>query len=504
MNEFNIKHPSHWEGLVRLLSNILPIGKAWLGFGGLLLVFLFSLVSCNDDDTFTTSQQNRLYIPEDTLKMDTIFAKIPAPSKDFWIYNNSGDGIRCANVRLQKGNQSGFRVNVDGIYLGEKTGYQTSDIEVRNNDSIRVFVEVTSPDNSSELYKELDDNLIFRLESGVEQVVNLNAFAWKADMVRNLEVKSDTIIDTTVSGRALVVYCGITVDSLATLTIAPGTTIFFHDDAGIDVKGKLICQGTAEKNITLRGDRLDDILKDLPYNRMPGRWQGIHFHGGSYDNIIEYTDLHSGYDAVVCDSSDVSRRKLTINSSTIHNCDGYGILSNNANVYVANTQITNAYMGGVAVYGGEMSLIHNTIAQFYWVNTKKYIGEALYFSNKLGEHFYPLTNLEVKNCIITGLGDEVGVGKNDSVAFNYHFYNSVLRTDSTKVENRENIIWEGVNDTTFVGEKNFVMVDRSLLQYDFHLDSLSKANGSADVRWMLPLNREGVARDEKKLNMGCY
>ena len=115
MNEFNIKHPSHWEGLVRLLSNILPIGKAWLGFGGLLLVFLFSLVSCNDDDTFTTSQQNRLYIPEDTLKMDTIFAKIPAPSKDFWIYNNSGDGIRCANVRLQKGNQSGFRVNVDGI-----------------------------------------------------------------------------------------------------------------------------------------------------------------------------------------------------------------------------------------------------------------------------------------------------------------------------------------------------------------------------------------------------
>ena len=504
MNEFNIKHPSHWEGLVRLLSNIHPIGKAWLGFGGLLLVFLFSLVSCNDDDTFTTSQQNRLYIPEDTLKMDTIFAKIPAPSKDFWIYNNSGDGIRCANVRLQKGNQSGFRVNVDGIYLGEKTGYQTSDIEVRNNDSIRVFVEVTSPDNGSELYKELDDNLIFRLESGVEQVVNLNAFAWKADMVRNLEVKSDTIIDTTVSGRALVVYGGITVDSLATLTIAPGTTIFFHDDAGIDVKGKLICQGTAEKNITLRGDRLDDIIKNVPYDRMPGRWQGIHFHGGSYDNIIEYTDLHSGYDAVVCDSSDVSRRKLTINSSTIHNCDGYGILSNNANVYVANTQITNAYMGGVAVYGGEMYLIHNTIAQFYWVNTKKYKGEALYFSNKLGEHFYPLTNLEVKNCIITGLGDEVGVGKNDSVAFNYHFYNSVLRTDTTKVENRENIIWEDLKDTTCGSEKNFVMVDNQHQQFDFHLDSLSKANGAGNAQWMLPLNREGLPRDEKKLNVGCY
>jgi hypothetical protein len=437
--------------------------------------------------------------------MDTVFAKIPAASKDFWIYNHSGDGIRCANVRLQKGNQSGFRVNVDGIYLGEKTGYQTSEIEVRKGDSIRVFVEVTSPDNGSELYKELDDNLIFRLESGVEQVINLNAFAWKADVVRNLEVKSDTIIDTTVSGRALVVYGGITVDSLATLTIAPGTTIYFHDDAGIDVKGKLICQGTADKNITLRGDRLDDILKNkhLPYDRMPGRWQGIHFHSGSYDNVIEYTDLHSGYDAIVCDSSDVNQTKLTVNSSTIHNCDGYGMYLNNSKVYVANTQITNAYCGCVAVYGGEVSLIHNTIAQFY--SLKVGSQAALSFGNQIGNLSYPLTKLEVKNCIITGFaGNQVKNEKNDSVAFNYRFYNSVLRTDSTKVENRENIIWENVKDTVSAGYKNFKTIDDSLQQYDFHLDSLSKANGAADARWMLPLNREGVARDEKKLNMGCY
>ena len=200
------------KSTAKLLSKIRPLGgwgglffgKAWLG-----LFLLLFCVSCNDDDTFTTSPSNVLSMPFDTLKMDTVFAKIPAASKDFWIYNHSGDGIRCASVRLQKGNQSGFRVNVDGIYLGEKTGYQTSDVEVRKNDSIRVFVELTSPDNGSELYKEIDDKLIFRLESGVEQVITLNAFAWKADMVRNLEIKNDTTIDTTVSGRALVVYGGI-------------------------------------------------------------------------------------------------------------------------------------------------------------------------------------------------------------------------------------------------------------------------------------------------------
>ena len=159
-------------------------------------------------------------------------------------------------------------------------------------------------------------------------------------------------------------------------------------------------------------------------------------------------------------------------------------------------------MGCVVIYGGEVSLIHNTIAQFY--SLKAGSQAALSFGNQIGNLSYPLTKLEVKNCIITGYSDEVGVEKKDSVTFNYRFYNSVLRTDSTKVENRENIIWENVKDTVSAGYKNFKTIDDSLQQYDFHLDSLSKANGSADARWMLPLNREGVARDEKKLNMGCY
>ena len=492
-------HPSLCEGLVRL------------GWGGFLLFLLLFCVSCNDDDTFTTSPSNVLSMPFDTLKMDTVFAKIPAASKNFWIYNHSGDGIRCASVRLQKGNQSGFRVNVDGIYLGEKTGYQTSDVEVRKNDSIRVFVELTSPDNGSELYKEIDDKLIFRLESGVEQVITLNAFAWKADMVRNLEIKNDTTIDTTVSGRALVVYGGIKVNPEATLTLAPGTTIYFHDDAGIDVMGKLICKGTAEKNVTLRGDRLDNILGDIPYDVLSGRWQGIHFATSSYDNIIEYTDMHGGKDAIVCDSSDVTRKKLTVNSSTIHNFRGYGLALTNSNAYVANTQISNTYNDCVYVCGGELTMIHNTIAQFYPFSRQ---GDtiALRYANINEDKLYPLTNLEVKNCIITGWAEDALLKENsDSVAFNYHFYNSLIRMselkDSASAKYFEGVIRDNEKDTTLCySHKNFKNVNPHTEDYlfDFHLDSLSKANGAADTRWMLPLNREGIARDEKKLNMGCY
>ena len=167
-------------------------------------------------------------------------------------------------------------------------------------------------------------------------------------------------------------------------------------------------------------------------------------------------------------------------------------------------------MGCVVIYGGEVSLIHNTIAQFYSIDRDKFARAALSFANYSDTHTYPL-NLEVKNCIITGFAiDHVKKEKNDSIAFNYHFYNSLLRTevkDTASAKYYENIIWENVKDvkdTTSIGGKNFVLVDTHLLRFDFHLDSLSKANGAADARWMLPLNREGVARDEKKVNMGCY
>lgn len=468
--------------------------------------------ACNDDDTFSTSRSNLLSFTSDTIRMDTVFARIPASTltsiRGIWVYNNSNDGIRCSNVRLQKGNQSGFRVNVDGIYLGEQTGYQTNDIEIRKGDSIRVFVELTAPDNGSAIFRQIEDNLIFRLESGVEQAINLNACAWNAEVVRNLEVKNDTTIDNSVTGKALVVYGGISVAENATLTIAAGTTIFFHDDAGINVKGRLVCQGTAEKNILLRGDRLDEMLKDIPYDVISGRWQGIRFYGDSYDNIIDYTEIHGGSNAIVCDSSDVTRRKLTVTSSTIHNCKGYGVVTVNANVYVANTQITNTLNDCVSVFGGDVTLVHNTIAQFYPFNRKDR-GAALYLTNTDGTNLYPLVSLDVSSCIITGGAEDVLMAsKSDSVAFNFQFHSSIIRTpevkDTALVQYFDSIIWETEADTTCIGKKNFRKIDEDNYRYDFHLDPLSKANGSASSQWMLPLNRDGLPRDEKKLNMGCY
>ena len=50
--------------------------------------------------------------------------------RSFWVYNRNDAGLRCTSVRLERGNQSGFRVNVRGEYLGAEVGYQTNNIEL--------------------------------------------------------------------------------------------------------------------------------------------------------------------------------------------------------------------------------------------------------------------------------------------------------------------------------------------------------------------------------------
>jgi hypothetical protein len=93
------------------------------------------LTACTDSDSFGTSTGNRLTFSEDTICFDTLFSTIPSATQTFWVRNESGDGIRIQTARLERSNQSGYRVNVDGTYL-DPVG---SDFEVRKGDSILVL-----------------------------------------------------------------------------------------------------------------------------------------------------------------------------------------------------------------------------------------------------------------------------------------------------------------------------------------------------------------------------
>ena len=143
------------------------------------------LSGCAEDESFSTSRSDVLSFSVDSVSLDTTFSNVPTPTASFWVYNRAGKGLRCSSVRLEKGNQTGFRVNVDGTYLGEAAGYQTQDVEVRKGDSIRVFIELTSRTQHQDTPRKVEDNLVFTLESGVQQKMNLYAYSWDALMMRN-------------------------------------------------------------------------------------------------------------------------------------------------------------------------------------------------------------------------------------------------------------------------------------------------------------------------------
>lgn len=432
------------------------------------LLLLGSLIAaCSDDDTFSTDRSNRLTFSTDTVKMDTVFSTVGSSTYTFWVFNNSADGIRLTTVKLKNGNQTGFRANVDGSYLDNTMGSVVSDLEVRKGDSIRVFVELTAPENKQLEPQQLEDALVFTLESGIEQRVVLRAHSWDAIPVRGLTIAADTLIE---SARPIVVYGdGIKVDSGAVLTIR-NTTLYFHDGAGLNVGGSLVTE-----NVVMRGDRLDHMFDYLPYNRVSGQWKGVTFSRSSHKNLMTDTEIRNAMTAVLLEDSarlDSATQRLTMTRCLVHNAKGDGVVAYNSNIGLYNCQLTNTLGDCLAVYGGIADIDKCTMAQFYPFSANR--GVALRFTNHAD------LVLLCTNSIFTGYEDDEIMGEaNDSTkAFQYLFYNCLMRTPEVEDDtvSFKQILWETPKDS-IQGKKHFVKIDEENLDYDFHLDSLSTAQG---------------------------
>ena len=432
------------------------------------LLILSALLACEDDDSFSSSSGLMLTFETDTLKMDTVFSRSSSSTYSFWVHNQNTEGLRLSSVRLSKGNQTGFRVNVDGSYLDNSNGSLFNDLEIRRKDSILVFVELTPSETHQTEPRLVEDDLVFSLESGTVQKVNLRAWAWDAERWDNLTLRRDTVIS---SARPVIVFGKLTIPQDVTLTLK-NTTLYFHDQAGIDVHGILVTD-----SCLMRGDRLDRMFAYLPYDRVSGQWGGLHFFETSTKNVLTDTEIRNTGDyAILCDSAafDADELRLDLQRCVIHNGEGAGFSCYNANVRLQACQITN--MGGdcVAIEGGQ-ALIHRcTLAQFYPFDGDR--GAALLFSDHT-----PLQSLLCDSSIITGYDSDVIMGfQTDTThVFEYRFMHSLLRTP--KVETVDSvrfseIIWESLKDS-IQGIRHFRLIDEENLIYDFHLDSLSTAKG---------------------------
>ncbi len=473
-----------------------------------LAAALCAAVSCMKDEDYTTSPADALSFSRDTLAFDTVLSGEPTSTATLTVYNRNGKAVRIPSVRLGKGAESPFAVTVDGTPLRDGTA---ADFEIASNDSMVVFAMAKLPYTDSDTPVPAEDEVVFTTEAGREQSVALRAVGLDAvTLPAGLRVTRDTVI---AAARPVRVRDSIVVEEGATLTLAAGTRLLFHSKAQLTVRGTLVVAGTREKPVVLRGDRTDNMFNGQPYDRIPGQWGGVTLAGSSYGNVISYADIHSGTWGVRVDSSDVTRSKLVIENSVIHNTQQNGLDVRMAQVTAGNCQFTNAGGDCVRVLGGDVQMVHCTIARFYVFTGGS--GVALNFANYDGRVTLPLSRLAVYNSIVTGYAaDELmGAQSTDNTAadFKCGFYNCLINTADNEETKKffSNCLLDNGEGGTVSGEKNFTPdFDTSSLQFSFGLSPSSRAVGAADATvsaLTYPTDPLGRSRTgDSTPDMGCY
>ena len=124
-------------------------------------IALLSLLSCDKDPFETSPSTGELFFSKDTVFLDTIFTNISSSTSAFKIYNKSATNINIPSIRLGRGQNSFYRLNVNG-----ESGKAFENVSVLSKDSIYVFIEATI-DFSQVTNPIYTDSIVF--DQGINQ-----------------------------------------------------------------------------------------------------------------------------------------------------------------------------------------------------------------------------------------------------------------------------------------------------------------------------------------------
>ena len=204
---------------------------------GLLMVM--GLSSCIEDGISTNVNDHPTF-STDTLDLGPIFTEAGTPTHSFTVYNRHDKGINISSIKMRDDADGMFRLNVDGV-----AGEDFQNVEIRANDSIYVFVEATLKANGSDAPIEVKRHLDFVVQ-GVTSTVVITAEG------QDVERKHGEIIDTDTrftANKPYQIFDSLVVKEGVTLTLDPGVTLYFHNNATLRVEGTLVSNGTVEQPV---------------------------------------------------------------------------------------------------------------------------------------------------------------------------------------------------------------------------------------------------------------
>lgn len=464
-------------------------------------MFVIIAASCSDDNEFSSDPSLRLTFSTDTISFDTVFTTVPSSRGGMMVYNRNDKALRINSVELVSGGESGFRVLVDGQY-----GTFMQDFEISGKDSLFLFAELTPPKNDTPEPLILKDTIRFTLESGVQQQVLLMAYGRDVSFMRAMAVNSDSVI----TAGHYVVYDSLVVSPGATLTIEPGATLYFHDKVPLIVRGAINAKGTKSAPVVFRGDRTDNMFSYLPYDRIPGQWDGIVLAATSNGNVFDYCDIHSANYGIKMEAGDTTVQRLTMNASRLENFYGHALELVQAHADVTNTLVANAGGNCVKVVGGKVNFTHCTLANFFVYKVRDV---ALTLHNFYGTTPAPLYGANFVNCVITGskkdelMGYLSDLGDTVPHCRNYRFENSLINTVVGDDENFVNVTVDEKDTSPFAAE-HFSSIDHDIFLYDFHLTDISAARAMGNEAVLgnakLLYDKDSVLRESGAVDAGCY
>jgi hypothetical protein len=455
-----------------------------------LLAVTASLYHCRPDRFYADDEDALLQFSMDTVYFDTIFTTIGTATKSFKVHNPHSRFIRIDDINLAGGNQSVFRVNVDG-----RPGTTFENYEIAPKDSMYIFVEATLNPNGMPDILRIQDSITFSVNGNLQDV---DLVAWGQDV----HLLRDSVLDystTWSADKPYLIVDGILVDTLQELVIEEGVQIYMHRDAGIYVLGSLKINGTIENPVTVQGDRLEREYQDDP--GYPGQWYGIYFAPGSHSNVIDHASILNGTFGLWADSVvQFDQPVLTISNTEINRMSYDGILGRGTTIKAHNTVVGDCGNSCVELlYEGTYTFNHCTFANYWRSGFSNRTSPALMIANYFaykddnGKVIVEARDIEeaaFTNCIIHGSqSNEIVVSRAEGGLLNYTFDHVLARLDQEE--------YDYTLDPNFVRiltNDNKPLFDS--LRVSYEPDSLSPAINAGKLEYAIehPFDKKGDSR----------
>ncbi|MGC3977281.1 MAG: right-handed parallel beta-helix repeat-containing protein [Paludibacteraceae bacterium] len=470
-----------------------------------IVIIMTTAVFCSCvDESFSSDPSLKLKFSTDTLLFDTVFTTVGSATAKIMVYNTSNKNLEISSIHLGMGANSPYRLNVDGNISAD---HSFKNIEIRAKDSLFIFVETTVSTRLTNELTFVKDSIVFNTNSNVQDV-KLIAYGQNMEVLKNKTILNDTILT---SDKPYLIYGDLIVDTAKTLTLAPGCRLYFHANSNLVVHGNLIADGTREKPIFLRGDRMDRLFPEVPYNYVSNQWGSVLLLNPDGHHTFNFVTINSGYAGVYFYNNDRSKTPtLEITNCRIHNFLKYGLVVQNGDVTVGNTEISNTGSYSVYLSGGKHSFIHCTIANYF--NSSNTLIQPNSRESNVACLISELDKIKpmetvFENCIISGsTTNEFGLMS--KFTSNYHgtFKNCYIRNQKpeTVLPQFTKIRWYEKQDTVF---KNTYFDATKKLYYNFMPDSVSPARniGDIDAAVKYPFDLNGKNRFEDNFpDAGAY